>query len=868
MNNHPILLCRFLCILAVALGCFAMSARAHTPADTVRIRGHVTDAEGKDAEGCILCVLHPSDSTIVAYATTGSDGRYAVTFWKRTEEVLLRLTGFNVKRQTRRVAAKSQTADFRTEYESIALKEVQVKAAKLWGNRDTLNYLVSAYIKDQDRTIGDVLKQLPGITIEGGVIKYQGTPINHFYIENMDVLQGRYRIATEGLKADDVATVQVLENHEHRRAMQDQSTSESAAINLKLKDKAKGKWLKSADLGFGYDDKPLWENDVNLMYFGKKRQHVLYYGNDNTGTGDDRTAQHYGGLTLGEETLAGIVSPGASPVGKTLRNNLHAVNLSNLWKTSDTQEWHVNLNYRHDIQRRSSYSETSYLLPDANVRLLTEDLSARRTTNEASVQLRYEDNAERRYLKNTFSLQGNWTEANGQALSNDETIRQHAFSHNLGLSNSTQWIHRTENGGGFELSSTHSVQTTPQALTVSGDMEARQDIELTRVSTANSLVFIRDFRRHRWTIAPTVGLNASYVRLRSTLRHPLITDDPHGDMDYIRAEGSIGEQLRYVKDEFRFTLDLPLSLSGTSAEGQSDFRPRLSPSFSLLWKANDHWTFNGRGSYQASQTSWQQLYTHYLMSNYRTVSRYAADFSDTHTASASMKVNYKDILNEFFAYATASVGRNWSNIIYGTTIDEDGRTTLQAQRQPNHTNTFSLTSNVSKGFDWHSVRLEANASYGRSESQLLRQDVTTDYHSDTYSLRGEVAADIVPHRLRLTYNGTWTLSRSTSGDYHYSLRTFGQQTRLNLSILKKRLLLDLSGRHTHNSAFSGKKDYAFMDLGLTFRTKQRKNEYRLSLDNLFNTRTYVSRANSDLTESFTISHLRPRSVMLSTKITL
>ena len=54
------------------------------------------------------------------------------------------------------------------------------------------------------------------------------------------MLQGRYNLATQGIKAEDVATVQVLENHEHIRSRKDQTPSARAAINLKLKDKAKG----------------------------------------------------------------------------------------------------------------------------------------------------------------------------------------------------------------------------------------------------------------------------------------------------------------------------------------------------------------------------------------------------------------------------------------------------------------------------------------------------------------------------------------------------------------------------------------------------------------------------------------------------
>ena len=75
---------------------------------------------------------------------------------------------------------------------------------------------------------------------------------------------------TAGVKAEDVATVQVLENHEHIKALQDQVPPESAAINLKLKENAKGVWTKNMDLGAGaYGKGMLWDETLQTMYFGK-----------------------------------------------------------------------------------------------------------------------------------------------------------------------------------------------------------------------------------------------------------------------------------------------------------------------------------------------------------------------------------------------------------------------------------------------------------------------------------------------------------------------------------------------------------------------------------------------------------------------
>lgn len=83
---------------------------------------------------------------------------------------------------------------------NIELKEVTIKAQKTRQRGDTLVYSVATFAKDDDRSIGDVLKKMPGIQVaEDGKITYNGTPINKFYIEGKDLLQGRYGLATNGV---------------------------------------------------------------------------------------------------------------------------------------------------------------------------------------------------------------------------------------------------------------------------------------------------------------------------------------------------------------------------------------------------------------------------------------------------------------------------------------------------------------------------------------------------------------------------------------------------------------------------------------------------------------------------------------------
>lgn len=303
-----------LAILFSASICIAKDGQV----DSLTVFGRVLDRERQPIEGCIL-MIQKSDSTILSSAVTNEKGDYHISFPRTTENLVLKLNGFNVKQQSIPIEPKSQMVNFTAIYESIVIKEVEVKARKLWGSRDTLNYLVSAYIKGQDRSIGDILRRLPGITIDGGTVKYQGVPINRFYIENMDVLEGKYAIATNGIRAEDVGSVQVMENHEHIKALQDQLPPGSAAINLKLKNKAKGRWMKSLDVGGGYDEGMLWNVNASFMYFDSRKQHVFYYESDNIGSSVNWLKSYYGGSNLGANHLTSILLPDVSPIGQSLR---------------------------------------------------------------------------------------------------------------------------------------------------------------------------------------------------------------------------------------------------------------------------------------------------------------------------------------------------------------------------------------------------------------------------------------------------------------------------------------------------------------------------------------------------------------------
>ena len=841
--------------------------------------------------GALVTLLQPTDSSIVAYATTDKQGFYTLKATTQLSELLLSISGFNIKRKTTRIKAHSQTFDFYVEEENRILREVVVKSQKLWGNRDTLNYLVSAYTRGKDRSIGDVLQKLPGITIEdNGVIKYQGNPINHFYIENLDMLQGRYNLATQGIKAEDVATVQVLENHEHIRSRQDQTPSERAAINLKLKDKAKGIWSKSAILGAGHNlDETLWEAMLQTMYFGKGKQHMLRYGGDNLGRSLEMGTDHYGFSSEGNSRMVSLVEHSSPPIGNSLFGYRHSINLNNLAKLSDSTTINYNLNYSHNFTSGHSFSQTTFFLPNGEKQLLMEDIADRTHTHSANVQLIYEMNLQQRYLKNAFSLWGRWNEGRGEILSahqnqlpmgngssGDSSISQALHYRSLGITNRTHWVYRTAKGGGFEWISTNRVSKTPQTLIIAGERAAHQDIEITSISTINSFRLLRDLRSSQWTLSSSGNLNTSYTILTSALTHPNIPVAPHGDMNHLQTSVDLGPVAQYTSGDFQSKLSVPIALTYTALnnaaiEGeQTDahrLRLYLQPSFSLLWKATDNFTLNANAHYSASETPWRKLLTANVMQNYRSLSRYRATLDNTYDAGAHFKVAFKDIFSSVFAHLEGNWQRSWSDIAYGTTLDAQAHTIVEAAYMPNHSNRYMLTAYGRKDIDWHTLQIELSATRSWGNSEMLRQSVLTTYRTTGYTLQGTLAFDIASG-YRLDYKAIWQRQRSMAPQHTFTFDELSQRAELSLRLYPSRLFLNLHASHTHNSSLtSERKDYLFMGGSLQFKLSK-KVEFNLNGDNLTNIRSYRSRSIGDMENYYSEYYLRPLSITLTAHIYL
>lgn len=164
-------------------------------------KGSVINKSGEAVTGTITIQARNSP-TIAEFSTCNSQGKYTITYKGKADSVTITLSSMLIGKHSRTVKNQSQQVDFVIDEQPLQLKGVTINALKIKQDKDTLNYLVGAYLDQNDRAIGDVLKKMPGIEVsESGKISFNGKNIKRFYVENMDLLQGRYGLATNNIPA-------------------------------------------------------------------------------------------------------------------------------------------------------------------------------------------------------------------------------------------------------------------------------------------------------------------------------------------------------------------------------------------------------------------------------------------------------------------------------------------------------------------------------------------------------------------------------------------------------------------------------------------------------------------------------------------
>jgi hypothetical protein len=883
------------------------------------VEGTVLDAQGKPVDAYVTVSLREGES-ILGFSDTDAKGHYRLEINAMSDSLAVTAAGLSIGKTVKRIANRSQRLDFSVSEQGLELKEVRIRSEKIRQDGDTVNYLVGAYQQQGDRVIGDVLKRMPGIKVsDDGKIKYNGQDIKKFYVEEMDLLQGRYGLATNNINAGDVASVQVMEHHQPVKMLQGKVNTDDVAINLKLKDGAKGTVAINTLLGGGLQQaggwglgsrplnyeqtevgrNPLWTAELVGMYFAKTRQNMTLYKGNNTGEDVSmELKQHYSGINsvmLYPFCPTGVILPNGSGLSKkrTFDNRSHILTMNHLEKINGDAELGLNVAYYNNRIRREGNSVSDLFINNDSRLLSTESMTSETKMNNLDVEARYNRNAQGGFLADVLKFDANWNSdtvdgllASGRtgAGATDygtERIRQHFYRPELSVINTFNTIRNIGNNF-FNLHFSAGYAQRPNTLSVDVDSLAEETMnryvqEVTSRHIAGR--FNTDYNiRISEHFTFSYGLNASLNM------HGIVTDlngftPPAGDsrldndLWYNTYCLSVGQAYKYKSHSLNITLGLPLEVYSQSLDdkvrgSKDDYTHFLfSPSLSLSWVLTRTLTCTAQAYYTKTVGDPGGIYSGYILSNYRAFQRsYVDQLSETKNCSGNVLLRYRSAMHALFANVGLNYRRSRDNQIYGYSY-EGVTSVVQAVNQSTTANVYGVNAEVSKGFDFLHSGITLLCAYTLSEDERLISELLYPYRNRNLSYGGSVSFSPV-NWMGVVYTGGFSVSRSyTVGNRSESAIVRSNTQRLSMSVYPtKKLTLTLAAEDNYNNLTEENRHAWFGDASA--KLKWKLVDLELKLNNLFDQRQYTRVNYSGLDIYTSTSQLRPRNLILTVRFKL
>lgn len=808
-------------------------------------------------------VVANGEGKTVAYAITDADGRFrlAIPDGGSPAKATVSYMGYQTK-----TIPFSQMRDGMTvtlSEGSFKLREVSVGARRIRAGNDTLTYSVAGFRQKQDRSIADVIAKMPGMEVKSdGKIEFQGKAINKFYIEGLDLMGTQYGIANKNLSADKVMSVQVMQHHQPVKSLRGVSFSDQAALNIVLKDDAKAAWNGAADIGLGYGDAFLYDCRTMGMRFNKRFQALMMYKNNNTGK--DIASEVHDLSALAENPLStpsGIV---ATPALGTPRldderytfNKSHLVAGNWLWRTGRNSELRLQGNGLMDQDKMRSHSETTYLTI-ADRPVIVEEQTLRGTRSEWKGEANYQYNGDRTYIRNNLRGYLDFNKSLGWATVNDRRTDMMAKPRRRSLSEVFSLSHTTARNHVYEISSQTSYSNLPeQLLTLNGTTEK---LDLRFLSTQNSVKNKLKMGRHYLNNQIGLDYYNQYIGVA-------LTGERERRHTYRLLQPYWQPSLSFLLARHRIDAALKLSYARQRYRRQESNEAWAEPSLRWNWQLSSLSELSASIRYDARPLMGKDIYDMSVFTSYQTRKTNLGETATQHALSLDAGYKYSHPVKGIFFHIRPIYNSTTGNILYESRLEGD-LYSLTATDQKHTTTTWGGSSRMSKSFGWAKSILGLGVSYTVSDYDVLVRSQVCDARME--HLTAAVDYSLRP-MAQLSVEGKSTLLLSRQRNLTESSLSSGTTThwqhRLNLyGFLTDAWMMTIGNELSYNSEPGLGTSY-FCDLALGYR----KSRWELSMSarNIIGTSRYETRVLGNSVETYSVTRLRPRELVMKISLDL
>lgn len=822
---------------------------AHAGAQTYT--GKVVDASDRELHGVSVILLSDRQSPI-AFGKTGRNGDFAVTAAKQPFYILFSCVGFAP--DTIRIEHFRQGGIVKMHEKALAIKEITIKAPRIRQSGDTLDYYVSRFRQKQDRSIADVIKKMPGLTLNtDGTIEYMGRKINKFYIEGSDLMGNKYSQASENISADKVKKVQVLENHQPIKMLKDMVFSEQAALNIVLKDDAKNVWQGVGNVGTGstMQGPHQWLGDCSLtgMLFSRKLQSISMYKYNNTGKDIHQEIDMEKLFGFSAPLEHGILS---TPLLNTpeldgeraLFNNTHVLATNWLMKTKADNDFRLQLSYLDDKSSQQQHSATQYTDVGRDM-TITEERETEVFRKEATAELLYKINKNDIYLTNSAQAYIDFNRGEGRSLLNNVATLYGVRPQKRYVSDDFKMNKRLKENLSYSLNAYFSYNDLPGRLSLTDGSVQKLNIKSVYWGASSYL----QHQVGKVSMTYTAGTTGKHQRMDVDNMQ-----NTHQDC-YIEYDSRLTPEADYSSEDIKLKIKLPVAWLYRQYNDKRKQRVIVEPTASLAFEPDSHWRLSSSYSMNHTPRSLSDISSSIIYRDYIHLKEGTGYMDESTTHIVSGGIRYKHLTSGLFASLTGTYLNSRNQILYSSILT-NGVYRSKATDRRSSMNSIRMEARLTKSIPWNRLHAGLSLSYHETHYDLLVNESITPFTLKDYLASFDVAMQ--PCDWFAVEEASYASIAQQGSEAQPSSdndRLASYQHVIKAYFMPGKWQIEWAGEIYHSNDESVSFNF-FSDFSVAYRTE--RYELALQCNNILGNETYERRMMTTQMMVHTISKLRPR----------
>ena len=222
------------------------------------MNGHITDTEQLAVFGATILAVPLNKDLKTQFTSTDLEGNYSFSI-EKNEPYDLSIThiSYQVYKATLQADKHLHDYDFVMKPALNALEEIILtERIPIVVKQDTTVFRADAFSNGRERKLRELLKKFPGMTVDrDGNVEFNGKRITQLLVDGKQFFNGDTKMGVNNIPAGVADEVEVIEDYHETAFLKGLESSQDIAMNIKLKEDAKGFFFGDIEVGGGIENR-------------------------------------------------------------------------------------------------------------------------------------------------------------------------------------------------------------------------------------------------------------------------------------------------------------------------------------------------------------------------------------------------------------------------------------------------------------------------------------------------------------------------------------------------------------------------------------------------------------------------------------